>query len=129
LRFTVGLNQTPRIKLGRSFRLCRRIIGGDLRYKVDLYELFVDRASYFDTKGAENNTQLGRSCTDPELREFIGNIYGVLLTRGIRRTYVYAVDPEMSFFIIRFFRMTRVNCDVYEILEARPFVKYSEAIR
>jgi len=79
------------------------IIGGDLRYNVDLDELFVDRASYFDTKGAENNKQLGRSYTDAELREFISNIYGVLLTRGIRGTYVYAVDPGMRVYIERYF--------------------------
>jgi len=79
------------------------IIGGDLRYNVDLDELSVDRASYFDTKGAENNKQLGRSYTDAELREFISNIYGVLLTRGIRGTYVYALDPGMRVYIERDF--------------------------
>jgi DUF2075 family protein len=79
------------------------IIGGDLRYDVYRDELFVDRASYFDTKGAENNKQLGRSYTDAELREFISNIYGVLLTRGIRGTYVYAVDPGMRVYIERYF--------------------------
>ena len=79
------------------------IIGNDLRYDVDRDELFVDRASYFDTKGAENNKQLGRSYTDAELREFISNIYGVLLTRGIRGTYVYAVDPGMRVYIERYF--------------------------
>ena len=79
------------------------VIGGDLRYDVDRDELFVDRASYFDTKGAENNKQLGRSYSDTELREFISNIYGVLLTRGIRGTYIYAVDPGMRAYIERYF--------------------------
>jgi DUF2075 family protein len=79
------------------------IIGKDLRYDVDRDELFVDRASYFDTKGAENNKQLGRSYTDGELREFISNIYGVLLTRGIRGTYIYAVDAGMREYVRRYF--------------------------
>jgi DUF2075 family protein len=79
------------------------IIGGDLRYDVDRDELLVDRSSYFDTKGAENNKQLGRSYTDNELREFISNIYGVLLTRGIRGTYIYAVDTGMREYVRRYF--------------------------
>ncbi|WP_233572317.1 DUF2075 domain-containing protein [Frigoribacterium sp. PhB160] len=79
------------------------VIGGDLGYDVARDELFVDRASYFDTKGAENNKQLGRSYTDAELREFISNIYGVLLTRGIRGTYIYAVDEGMREYVRRYF--------------------------
>ena len=79
------------------------VIGGDLGYDVARDELFVDRASYFDTKGAENNKQLGRSYTDAELREFISNIYGVLLTRGIRGTYIYAVDEGMREYVRRHF--------------------------
>ena len=57
--------------------------------------LIVDRSSYFDKKGMENNPKLGIVYTDDDLLRFITNIYAVLLTRGIRGTYVYVCDPEL----------------------------------
>jgi DUF2075 family protein len=71
------------------------IIGPDLRYDPVAERLFVDRASYFDKKGKENNPVLGRSYTNDDLLRFITNIYAVLLTRGIRGTYVYVCDPAL----------------------------------
>jgi DUF2075 family protein len=71
------------------------IIGPDLRFDPVARRLFVDRDSYFDTKGKENNSVLGKAYTDGDLLEFIGNIYAVLLTRGIRGTYVYVSDPNL----------------------------------
>jgi len=77
------------------------IIGNDLRYDSRTGRLYVDRSSYFDAKGKENNKQLGIEYSDDDLLEFIRNIYGVLLTRGIRGTYVYVCDPELRAFISR----------------------------
>lgn len=71
------------------------IIGPDLRYDPVNGTLIVDRDSYFDTKGKENNDVLGKKYTDDDLLRFISNIYAVLLTRGILGTYVYVCDPAL----------------------------------
>ena len=71
------------------------IIGPDLRYDPVQRQLFIVRDSYFDTKGKSNNKMLGFEYTDEDLLTYIANIYAVLLTRGIRGTYVYVCDPEL----------------------------------
>ncbi len=71
------------------------IIGPDLRYDAEAGRLFIDRASYFDAAGKQNNKVLGRTYSDADLLEFIANIYAVLLTRGICGTYVYVCDPAL----------------------------------
>ena len=71
------------------------IIGPDLRYDAVKGRLIVDRDSYFDTKGKENNRALGKTYTNEDLLRFISNIYVVLLTRGILGTYVYVCDPAL----------------------------------
>jgi DUF2075 family protein len=72
------------------------IIGPDLRFDPDSARLFVDRKSYFDKKGMENNPRLGIVYTDEDLLRFITNIYAVLLTRGMLGTYVYVCDPALK---------------------------------
>jgi len=78
------------------------IIGLDLRFDPDRRRLFIDRDSYFDKKGKENNRALGRTCSDDDLLRFITQIYVVLMTRGIRGTYVYACDPGMREYLRHF---------------------------
>jgi len=68
------------------------IIGLDLRYDDGIV---FDRASYFDKKGKENNPRLGIRYSDDDLLRYVRNIYAVLLTRGIRGTYVHVVDPQL----------------------------------
>lgn len=75
------------------------IIGNDLRYDPHSRRLFIDRRSYRDAKGKENNKQRGIAYSDDDLLEFIRNIYGVLLTRGMRGTYLYVCDPELRAYI------------------------------
>jgi DUF2075 family protein len=75
------------------------IIGPDLRYDAEQSRIIVKRASYFDAKGKENNPVLGKIYTDDDLLRFITNIYTVLLTRGIRGTYVYVSDPALREYI------------------------------
>ena len=75
------------------------IIGPDLGYDESSNRLFVDRKSYFDKKGKENNAVLGKVYTDDDLLRFVRNIYAVLLTRGIRGTYVYASDPALRAYL------------------------------
>jgi len=71
------------------------IIGSDLRYDRVGGRLVMDRGSYFDKKGQENNPTLGIDFSDDDLRLLISNIYAVLMTRGIRGTFVHVVDPAL----------------------------------
>lgn len=78
------------------------IVGLDLRYDPVANQLVVDRDSYHDKKGKENNPRLGVRYTDDDLLRFITNIYGVLCTRGIMGTYLYICDPQLRQYIRRF---------------------------
>ncbi|UYN84442.1 MAG: DUF2075 domain-containing protein [Microcella sp.] len=69
------------------------IIGNDLQWDEDAQRLVIDRDSYFDKKGKENNPTLGKTYSDEDLLRYVCNVYAVLLTRGIRGTYVYVCDP------------------------------------
>jgi hypothetical protein len=71
------------------------IIGDDLQWDENAQRLVVDRDSYFDKKGKENNPTLGKTYTDEDLLRYICNVYTVLLTRGIRGTYVYVASYEL----------------------------------
>jgi DUF2075 family protein len=78
------------------------IIGPDLRYDPTQARLFVDRSSYFDKKGKENNPLLGKLYSDDDLLRFVRNVYSVLLTRGVRGTYVYVFDPALREYLRQF---------------------------
>lgn len=80
------------------------IIGNDLQFDSGGRRLRFNRASYFDRKGMENNRVLGVSYDDDELLHFVRNIYAVLLTRGIRGTYVYVCDPGLREHLRRLLR-------------------------
>lgn len=77
------------------------IIGSDLRYDPEARQLFIDRGSYRDARGKQNNKQRGIVYSDDDLLEFIRNIYGVLMTRGVRGTYVYVCDPDLRVYVKR----------------------------
>jgi DUF2075 family protein len=79
------------------------IVGPDLRYDPRTGRLVVDRASYFDRKGKENNPTLGLTYSDDDLLRYVVNVYAVLLTRGMRGTYVYVVDPALRTFLRDYF--------------------------
>ncbi|MGJ9422662.1 DNA/RNA helicase domain-containing protein [Aeromicrobium sp. CF3.5] len=78
------------------------IIGPDLRYDPVAKRLRIDRDSYYDGKGKANNKMLGFDYTDDDLLVYIRNIYAVLLTRGIRGTYVYVCDPDLREYLSLF---------------------------
>lgn len=71
------------------------IIGNDLQWDEDAQRLIVDRDSYFDKKGKENNPTLGKTYSDEDLLRYICNVYAVLMTRGVRGTYLYVCDPSL----------------------------------
>lgn len=78
------------------------IIGPDLEYDAAGGKLVTNRQSYFDVKGKENNPKLGKIYTDDDLLRFITNIYAVLLTRGIRGTYLYVADLALREYLRQF---------------------------
>ena len=55
----------------------------------------VDRKNYYDKK-------IKRGVSDGELRTFILNSYAVLMTRGIRGTYVYVCDVNLRRYLEKF---------------------------
>lgn len=71
------------------------IIGKDLQYDPDHDRIVFNRAEYHDKKGRENNPKLGIVYSDEDLLQYVTNIYTVLLTRGMRGTYVYVCDPGL----------------------------------
>jgi DUF2075 family protein len=71
------------------------IIGPDLRFETTTGRIIVVRASYFDKKGKEANKALGRVYSDDDPLWYIQNVYAVLLTRGIRGTYLYVHDSAL----------------------------------
>jgi DUF2075 family protein len=71
------------------------VIGPDLRWDAASSRIVFDRAHYFDTKGKENNPKLGLVYSDDDLLTFVRNVYGVLMTRGIRGTYLFVCDPTL----------------------------------
>ena len=71
------------------------IIGPDLRYDALGRRLYFDRANYFDPTAANNMPRRGIRFSDDEVLSLVVNIYAVLLTRGMRGTYVYVVDRPL----------------------------------
>ena len=72
------------------------IIGNDLQWDEDAQRLVVDRYSYFDKKGKENNPTLGKTYSEEDLLRYVCNVYAVLMTRGVRGTYVYICEKALE---------------------------------
>jgi DUF2075 family protein len=81
------------------------IVGPELDYDFEKQELVVIKANYHDKKGKQNNP--GSKLSDKELLGFICNIYRVLMTRGIKGTYVYVVNPRLRAHLKQFFPNSR----------------------
>ncbi|PQZ92889.1 AAA family ATPase [Arthrobacter sp. MYb227] len=79
------------------------IIGPDLRYDPVAQRIYIQRSSYFDKKGKENNPKLGITYSDDDLLRYITNVYAVLLTRGILGTYVYVCDGPLREYLRNYF--------------------------
>jgi DUF2075 family protein len=71
------------------------IIGRDLYFDENSQRVAFSRENYFDKKGKENNPTLGISYTDEDLLQYVLSIYRVLLTRGIRGTYIFVCDERL----------------------------------
>lgn len=71
------------------------VIGRDLYFDEVAGEIRFNRSQYFDKKGKENNKQRGRTYSDADIERYVKNVYAVLLTRGIRGTFVYVCDEAL----------------------------------
>lgn len=65
------------------------IIGLDLKYNNETQSIYVDKNNYYDRNGKTNIQN------EQELYDYILNIYKVLLTRGIKGTYIYICDEDL----------------------------------
>ena len=72
------------------------IIGKDLQWDSNRRQMVFSAENYFDRSARQNNSQLGISFSEEDLLGYVQNIYSVLLTRGMRGTYVYICNPELK---------------------------------
>jgi DUF2075 family protein len=79
------------------------IIGRDLYFDKSQNKIRFSRENYFDKKGKENNPTLGIKYSDEDLLTYVLSIYRVLLTRGIKGTYVYICDDELRDHLSKYF--------------------------
>ena len=77
------------------------IVGPELDFDLEAKELVVIKDNYHDKKGKQNNP--GSKLSDEDLLGFICNIYRVLLTRGIKGTYICVVNPSLRAHLKEFF--------------------------
>ena len=70
------------------------IIGPELSYNPINHKLIVHKDKYMDFNGKRTIE------STEELHSYIVNIYKTLLTRGIRGTYVHAVDKELQNYLL-----------------------------
>ncbi len=71
------------------------ILGEDIKYDPIIRRVYVDREKYCDKYGKYN-------ATDAELEEYIKNIYFVLMSRGIKGTYLYICDKNLREYFKRY---------------------------
>lgn len=71
------------------------IIGKDLVFDASIGATVFNRERYFDARGKSNNNILGIKFSDEDILSYIRNIYSVLLTRGIRGTYIFVEDDRL----------------------------------
>ena len=68
------------------------ILGNEIGFDTDKHKIIIRPENYYDRYG--KNT-----AGYEELKEYIRNIYYVLMTRGIRGTYLYILESGNSFII------------------------------
>lgn len=79
------------------------IIGRDLRFNQQTGKIEFDREHYFDKKGKSNNGLRGLTYSDDDVLSMVRNIYAVLLTRGMKGTYVYVCDLALREHLRQYF--------------------------
>ena len=65
------------------------IFGREISYNINTNEIEIDREMYFDKYGKQG---VGN---DDDLKNYLINIYKTIMNRGIKGTFVYAVDENL----------------------------------
>lgn len=65
------------------------IVGPEIKYDEETDKIYIDAKQYCDINGKKSVKDLN------ELFDYIKNIYKVLLTRGIKGTYIYVCDESL----------------------------------
>ena len=71
------------------------ILGNDIGYDKSTGKIIVHPDHYYDKNGK-------RTATYDELLGYIKNVYYVLMTRGIRGTYLYVCDDALREYISQY---------------------------
>lgn len=71
------------------------IIGKDLRFDPARNQMYFDASNYADKKGMQGSETFGIEVSEADLLRYVVNIYVVLLTRGIRGTFIYVCDGPL----------------------------------
>ena len=71
------------------------IVGNEIGYDPENEEIIIRPENYYDQNGK-------KTAGYEELKEYIQHIYYVLMTRGIRGTYVYVCDPALREYMSRY---------------------------
>lgn len=71
------------------------VVGNEIGYDFEKQEIVIRAENYYDGNGK-------KTATYDELCEYIKHIYYVLMTRGIRGTYLYVCDPELEKYLSRY---------------------------
>lgn len=79
---------------GYDCNYCGVIFGPEIYY--DGSHIGIDKDKYFDANGKKTIIR------DIELKDYIKNIYSVLLTRGIKGTYVYVCDDGLREYLRKY---------------------------
>ena len=78
------------------------IVGEDLKYDEVNSRIYIDKDSYKDKYGKIK-------ATDDELERYVKNIYYVLLSRGIKGTYIYVCNQELRKYFERYIGVFSAN--------------------
>lgn len=71
------------------------ILGNEIGYDPDKKRIIIRAENYYDQNGK-------KTAGYEELKEYIQHIYYVLMTRGIRGTYLYICDPDLRGYISQY---------------------------
>ena len=74
------------------------ILGNDIGYDEEKKRIVVYSEHYYDKNGK-------RTTTENKLLEYVKNVYYVLMTRGIRGTYLYVCDRHLRTYLQRYIEM------------------------
>ena len=93
------------------------VFGHEIDYDQQNNCLTIDKSKFHDTN-------VKRSVTDQELKEFIVNTYKVMLTRGIKGCFMYACNENLQKYLSKYFDVEKAEQPITEQEEepTTPFV-------